>query len=1122
MKSFFFFFSIIFLHLFQQSLSHIYSLNSVLIPQNAKLVTSIHIFFSLTSPLTKNDFISLTLPFKIGSTSNFFLSEEMSIEKIGVNEAVRYPSLDPNHILNFNLTILENKWYRLQIIINDKTNQNSGSIGCISMKTISQFESDYITYDESDCLDRIVLAPEINSEKFVVEGSTSKEYLDFSNDFGQIYKVYFDVLPHIASKSGGIIELKIENENFNFGPICQSVSCKIGETDCRNDRDINVVPGNTCDTQQQKLIFKMTIFTNTEYFRIQAYIVNPSKLVSENQKITAIYRDLYSELYYGITTVTYPSGGGDFLSIKTKYPTVIVSTYNRIFWGVLNDKDTKFSCPLTLYSSRPGGVLNIYNSLSSYFVLDGVIESLAIEGNLKIIWYIVSDSKFLDSVLSNSISTNLPMLSDQEHECSIDGILLSCKNIRNLQMETHYYISCKFAIKPSSATLTTTDYTLMVGKIVIATGNDQTILQTSYESFSVKVNQEYLDTTTNTGWHSSNYVSKVFYNLMYSFNPSEVALDWNPVSNTLTKIYTTIANYFLGDTTSAKGGTFSTPSSSNNFGLFIPLYVKSTQICKNNFILNGYKCDLPFSDNSFHVMLKIVFNNNVLNIDNSNWSKGVLLVGVIFGKTMSYQPSYSDYDTPTDQARTKITNQIFQYDQSSIYGGTTYHVNVMCKQNNNVDNVCHSITARTASNFAGIAFLNTNIQKYPSLYQDSCIFDFILCFKLLPQGFFDQKASIDPEWTLFEVTSDHSAGPGVIQSYVVTEGKSNYLKISFANYYYKTTGTLFGDGKYVASYIRIKAYFTTLQIKGTETNALGVFLLGGSSFDGLSFYSDYNNNVNSVDVIDGGNINAKILKGGDKSNSEDLWWSHSGILLKKKIKAETYHDFYVPIRIDSTKITSMNIILLNSFNSYCDVKFVYRIYGSPWQSTSATSYSIGSLDGKTPFTSVNSNYNIENTNGCSISGGDSPKIMTDSLSIKPGVSSTLQINSFISYLGSGLNCVISPNKGSNIWGMFAVYFRNDYYIENNNLVWDYFSNKCIVHKIFCRGSKGCLGKTKDTFFFTILCTIDDEADSLSNYFNELNYNFIFTKYKYFFKFFFGELYSICLTLKIFLIQDILQ
>lgn len=1085
MKALYFFLFLFFFHLFQQSSSHISSLNSVLVPQNAKLVTSIHIFFSFTTPLTKNDFISLTLPFKIGSNSDFFLSEEMSIEKKGPYQALRYPSLDPNHILNFNLDILGNKWYRLQIIINDKTNQNSGSIGCISMKTISQFENDYITYDESDCLDRIVLAPEINSEKFVVEGGISKEYLDSANNFGAIYKVYFDVLPHIASKIGGIIELKIENENFNFGPICQSVSCKKEETDCRKDKDINVVPGNTCDTQQQKLTFKMTIFTNTEYFRIQAYIVNPSKLVSENQKITAIYRDLYSELYYGVTTVINPSSGGEPLLIKTKYPPVLVSIYNRIFWGVLNDKDTKYSCPLTLYSSRPGGILNIYNSLSSYFVLDREIQSLAIEGNLNIIWNIVSDSKYIDSVLSNSISTNLPMVSNQDLECAIDGNILSCKNVRSLQIETHYFISCKFAIKPTSNTLTTPDYTLMVGKIVIATGNGEIILQTSYESFSVKVNQEYIDTTTTTGWHSTNYNTKVFYNFIYSFNPNEVNLEWNPVSNTLTKIYTTISNYFLGDSTSTKAGAFVTPSSSSNFGLFVPLYAKSTQICKNNFILNGYKCDIPFSDNSFHVMLKIVFNNNILNIDKSNWSKGVLLVGVIFGKTLNIQPSYSDYDTPTDQARTKIINQIFQYDQSLIYGGTTYHVNVMCKQNNNVDNVCHSITARTASDFAGIAFLKTNIQSYPSLYQDSYIFDFLICFKLLPQSVFDQKASIDPEWTIYEATSDHSAGPGVIQNYVITEGKSNYLKFAFANYYYKATGNIFGDGKYIASYIRIKAYFTTTQMKNTEALALGLFLLGGSNFESLSFYSDYNNNVNSVDVIEGGVIAAKVLKGGDKSNSEDIWWSHSGILLKKKIKAETDYDFYIPIKIDSTKITSLNFILLDSFNNYCTVKFVYRVYGSSWQASSASSYVIESLDGKTPFTSFNSNYNIENTNGCSINGGDSPKIITESSSIKPGVSTTLQINSFINYLGSGLNCAVSPNKANNIGGMFAIYFRNDYSIENNNLVWDYFSNKCIVHKIFCKESRGCLGKTKDTFFFTILCTIDDEANSLSTYFINL-------------------------------------
>ena len=141
--------------------------------------------------------------------------------------------------------------------------------------------------------------------------------------------------------------------------------------------------------------------------------------------------------------------------------------------------------------------------------------------------------------------------------------------------------------------------------------------------------------------------------------------------------------------------------------------------------------------------------------------KGIVPVGSIFANTDGTSAGYSGYDTAATQG--KQINKIESEIQNEDGGGTYHHATLVCKQASAANEYCHSLVGRTATTVGGIAFIGTNVAKVSGLYADDILMDFIVCFKFMVFASFGAIASITENFfTLFEDTSTHAGGPGLI------------------------------------------------------------------------------------------------------------------------------------------------------------------------------------------------------------------------------------------------------------------------------------------------------------------------------------------------------------------------
>ena len=297
------------------------------------------------------------------------------------------------------------------------------------------------------------------------------------------------------------------------------------------------------------------------------------------------------------------------------------------------------------------------------------------------------------------------------------------------------------------------------------------------------------------------------------------------------------------------------------------------------------------------------------------------------------------------------------------------------------------------------------------------------------------------------------------------------------NYYYKSGTTTFGDGKFIASYLRVSFTFSAEIV---QSSFLGIFFHGGANADDLSFYSSIDNKLNIIDFKSSSQLSSELMLGSSSSNLENIYYLHSGLIIPTKASPQKSYDFYIPLKITSSKITSLVLVLLDTlaspYSNFFASKSAYRLLGAQFATNAADFFSIVGTNLAAPFSTAPTTFTNDNIAGCA-SSTNVPKFVRDTNVYKPDNKiSFLVINSDLGVIGAGSNCGISLNSGTNWGGVFAIYGEENYF-SGLTLTWGLegsskTANKCLFHSFECQASRNCKGLANDVTFYTILCSTD--------------------------------------------------
>jgi len=1103
---------------------HVYSQTSEIIPQNANYAKTIHLFFMLETSLVLSDCLFIKFPMTIG-ISSALISTSLDISDVPTITTTPFfldgtPTTDTTfYQLNSNLS--SNTWYRIQITLGDLTKQTAGVEGCIWFATTSDYHTNYIKYDENRCFDLISFAPVPDSTNFKVTASYSFATQANINTFGLTYGVNFDIVPNVEVDPGALIRLLIapgiaSTDTFIFGSTCSSVACSANSGNTQDycpTGGINAISQYNCSIHQNIINFYINQpVNNNVVFRISANVINPNAITSS--QITVFYMSQKAELYFSVVyacieteDLTPPP-----LSLMTNYPTLMIPATNvLLFWGLVQI-DTKSKrnfagCPIYLYTSNSNSYI-VFNSLQTVFTITSTIPSFSFHSNLQMAWEVIDSANSIESFLMNSFTSNLP----GQISCtsSLSTSTITCLNIKDLTPQ-NYYISVKFALQRISSflsTFTPTPVNPTCGGIVISTGTGgYTVATITGLQIGVKKNVEYYDATiANTGDGSN-----IYYNQLFSYWSSDTA-DYNfqdsPGSVSIT--LQTFQTKFLGLTTGKGASAAVWPKGSSQKTQALLLFFKATSslICSTTPNYAGSvtsPCDgTGGAAENYAVLLKIVFNNNVVGISKSNLANGVKKIGTLFqvyssstflyGTTGNSQ-NYGWFPQQTGTNADPLVNYI------KMEGGSTasyWHVSVLCYAAV-IDASCYNIlgySGTTNPSISGISFIDTDITTYPTLYADANVFDFIICFKVIPYASYTQSSSDDEDsWELVEEGTIASgtytpiSGPGILNGYVITNSLDSNIgttKLSAVNTYIKSSATADSDFGYsnnyikngIPNYLRIGFTINSLNVFGSY---IGIFLNGeigatatGNMFQGLNVYSDQNGNINILETISKTQITGTLLQGLTTyyPNINDFWWSHSGFLIPLEISSsENTFNFYIPIQATFINIHSCNLVIFNVVQKMYQVLGIYRILGSVFNSVIASaSYSITGIPSKTTYslptmttTSFITNYQTpwdQGASGCqsgvtTAASVTSPQIVSPT-SILPGKTiSNFFIKSDV-LTNSAVDCQIpSGNSGTNWGAAFIIYARDviNFFSSSTSLTWDFrgtapYTNKCLYYNIF--------------------------------------------------------------------------
>lgn len=847
-----------------------------------------------------------------------------------------------------------------------------------------------------------------------------------------------------------------------------------------------------CSGKQNSLNFLLNTSFISQKIRISSTIINPKK--TSHSKISIIWLLSGAEIWLANSTVVDESD--NIFELWTGYPNdVKVDSESFLFWGLSPTRFKKnngfIGCPISLYQTqnRP-----IFNSFSTNFVLSQSVYSVQSDGYLNILWTLLEIKKSVASFLKSSLSTNLPFISKTSYSaCFFNQInsYINCTNIGELLPNKKYSISGKFSIVNDYSFKKLTN----AGILEIQTGLGVSITKSRGTYVEIKKNKEY---------YNENLKTQINNNQIFSYIYSDPT-NYNFSSNSIIK---TFKNQFLGGgdaNSSPKQAVYPSLNETSHqiSGLLLMISADTTKICATNYeSMLVTSCFSPQNQrDSYAVLLKIVFNNYVLNIPSEDFSKGVQIIGTLFRKSdlankITNYGGVSDYNSYNNQD--KLANNIDFVKQNNSLG-VFWHVSVVCKSEllQNFNEIpCYNIkdfNENTPISASGIGFINTNIKSYPSLYADNLVLDFIICFKLIDFDNYSRGAALQNEkkWFLLE---NEKAGSGIIQGYIIT-GKAKSYKISFSNVYLDSnngfpleTNTLFSE--YVASYLRFS--FELLKQDTTKLKNVGVFLdsdqpnLSYGLFDGLAAYTDENGEVDIADFSNQKNTKGKIMQSDFNQSYNDIfidfWWRHHSIILPFLSVKQERIEIYLPLQITFSKIISLNIVLFDSLNQ---VISVYRVYGGCFDSLGPTflilnSYPLGVSHPIFPLISAWDHTTIS-LKGC-VNGTFIPGLDPELMFYPTEIHSTKRKNpvSFKTNVGFTENEGCKLNEGNNDnngWGsIFSIYSYDD--IWDQTTKWS-FSNEeskntsCLQHTFSYCLNKEC-SSTSKKYFYTILCSIDNK------------------------------------------------
>ena len=1055
-------------HIFSQPMTLIYQ-NPQACWQCFKLIVPV----LFETPIMNGEYISITFPFSIALANTVTVTiSSMYFSQQGEFSLGLAGGTDPEYIVQANGDIPANVWINFTIYLEDASSFTAGVKGCLQMKTQSSLTNP-ILYDSSPCLDTLALAAQSDSTTFSVSGSYASADAVNINAFAASYRAFLDVTPNAELIKGGLFFFSMYGR-FTFDYPCVNTQCTAGGTDCPTDIAL-LNSTYKCDIRDngQTLYFKVDRNVTKTTFRVAFTVKNPNYYIS-NQDADSIAVTFQSAESIGYIHGYLPQitgAGTNPLSFYTAYPTVTMAFTQKLFWGLLPQSDTSAAgCPMTLYAMN--SKIPVYNNLRTEFTVSLTFQSFKENSYLRVFWTLINGgTTFYTTALANSFSTNLPVAGTGiQAQFPMTNDTLVVDNIGSMQTSTTYYLSIRFLISSTAK-----GQTLKTGAVEIHTtagAGEETLIPYTGINLLIRSNREYLDNSAATGWfYAATGVQPTnYYNFMYSYRQSDYTL-----TGSISTVYATINTAFFS--TTSKVGVFTKPTGSSDlYNLFVVLYAPICKLCKDGFITTGATmcaCSITGTatssgaSNGLHVLLKLVFNNNILNIDPSLFAKGVLPVGNLFSNAAMSVTACSGYDTAGTQGTT--LNLIVA--SSDALGTPFHHVSLVCKQGASVD-ICHSISGRTAApTISGLAFVNVTISTFPTLYADTFVFDMILCFKAMPYASFATYSTmLESYFTLYEDTVNEG-GPGVLPGYVVAGGPPTGSIASYANYY--KLSTTYGNANYIASYLRVTVAMPVNTVPGAF---LGVFI-NDNTLAGLQQFADAGNVVNCVEMAGGVQVPGALLPGADSALSNDFWWQHKGVAISKAVAQGSTYSFYIPMKISSNVISSLYFAVMNKSTATTTPTFgfsaVYRLVGSAYGAALKQTFTGSNVI--TPFLNLGASYTTDTTAGCMTTGSVLPKLYPGSSVIKPyNTITNFGFSSDLGTAGTGTNCARGLNSGSNWGAIFAVYARTRIFSAANVVTWDYAGtniNKCVFHSF-----PSPLDASKSTLISTLLCSLDSGSN----------------------------------------------
>lgn len=1067
------FFFLFFFFLKYLRTGHIYSYPSKIKYQNSGYCQNYTLFFSLETGLSEKDYIQLNFPFSLSSSSTpikgsvIELSEYQEYER---DNRTYIPAMEKDHTnyyFNFKRSLRNNIWYVLTIVASEESlkYQTPGVKEPIQMYTVSSLDEGKIIYDENPVFDVFQLYEEPLKNSNKGQCIVDADYADAKTSPDEEILYYLDITINDYNRVGSYFIFRLNNPNFKFINYCKVIGCIKGKSSpyCESNITLDTETNIPCNLFPDKIEIDYFLpLPAMKVLRIMVYIKNSLKLTSsqttEENKITFLQTSKTASLIFSLADIDC-----DFKIL----PFTISSADIKLFWGLKPTSLLNYEgCPIVLYKLKSSSKIIVWNNIKiSFKVSKNTPPTL----NL----YLKVDlTTYLSDILMGSISTNIPSSKIDQFRCYLSlSQYLICSPFFNFLSNTIYSISFKITLKNTAPS------TLIIGGVQLfdVRYNEAYTNQAYPSNIIVSENEEFLDVSSSEGFNGATAITNVDYNQFISYSDSD----------SLTYAYDRSDNGLgIGD---ILGSTFKSLSSikfpsadENTQRLFLFLAVSSTQLCQNT----NARCWSGSVVNGDHTMLKIVFNNNILNIPQADFSRGIEVVDSLFADVSSgvnivkgckTSQWCSQYDKTSQGAKINI---IYNFLSDSSYYNGYQHVTFICQSEVN-KKACHKIVGRsktygTSSNqegFSALAFRKTQINSYPSYYVDSYVFDFILCFKYQTHsqsGTPNTPSTKESEWTL--------STSGVIPTYVIgSAANRRNMKISWINYYAKK-GQQTNSDYYIPMFLRIGGFLNSDKLMyKDQPNLISFFINNGADFTAYKEKFPFESGNDTTNCLSSsGMIKCNLFPQiGSSDSQRDVWPNTQRIEISFDLKTNQNFDFFIPLKpiVTSSSIkslNSLNMVLQRRESDVIKTLSVIRLIGSNFQ----TELSFNSMLESNSFFDASTGFWSKQYSGINCFDSFSPQIDNlISLYSNNYYESDFKI---LSETGqSGSPTCLGQKEGSlkNGWGTaFTISSSIDLFSGIKSFGWDFdgenkgtVANSCFLH------SSKVYGKS----FYSILCTVDE-------------------------------------------------